>query len=522
MPDPQVLIVGAGPTGLVLALWLTRLGVRVRVIDKTAEPGTTSRALVVHARTLEFYRQVGLANEVVRQGREFVAANLWVKSRRVGRLGFGAMGQGLSPFPYMLIYPQDEHEKMLIQRLAQAGVAVERSTEFLQMEDHGDQILARLRTPDGAEQTLATQFVAGCDGAHSTVRNVIGAGFPGGTYAHLFYVADAAATGAVINGELHVALDEADLLAVFPLKRTGSARLIGTVREEALPDHNELSWNDVNRTVIDRLGITVERVNWFSTYHVHHRVADRFRQGRVFLLGDAAHIHSPVGGQGMNTGIGDAVNLAWKLAAVLRGRCALSILDTYELERIAFARRLVATTDRAFTVVTSPGRIARVVRVFVAPVVLPALFKSTAVRRFMFRTVSQIAINYRHSSFSQGSAGRILAGDRLPWVPNETPANTTQDNFAPLESLDWQVHVYGLCDSRIGEHCRKIGLAFHNFRWSIAAAQAGIEQSALYLVRPDGYIGLASAEASPRVIDDYFNTRCIQYDAYRQTDTGNK
>src|SRR4051812_14209550 len=131
MPDTQVLIVGAGPTGLLLALWLTRRGIRVRIIDKVAEPGTTSRALVVHARTLEFYRQLGFADEVVRQGREFVAANFWVNGHRAGRAAFGQMGRGLSPFPYMLIYPQDEHERMLIRRLSSVSVNVERSTEFL-------------------------------------------------------------------------------------------------------------------------------------------------------------------------------------------------------------------------------------------------------------------------------------------------------------------------------------------------------------------------------------------------------
>src|SRR3954462_2961245 len=145
MPDTQVLIVGAGPTGLLLALWLTRRGVRVRIIDKVAEPGTTSRALVVHARTLEFYRQLGIADEIVQQGREFVAANLWVQGRRAGRAAFGQMGKGLSPFPYMLIYPQDEHERMLIRQLSQLGVTVERSIEFIGHEIRDNRVVATLR-----------------------------------------------------------------------------------------------------------------------------------------------------------------------------------------------------------------------------------------------------------------------------------------------------------------------------------------------------------------------------------------
>src|SRR6202035_5655072 len=307
----DVLVAGAGPTGLVLAVWLARLGVGVRIVDKTSEPGTTSRAVAVQARTLELYRQIGLADAVVQRGRKAVAANLWVAGKRRARGVFGDMGAGLSPFPSALIFPQDEHERLLIDRLAETGVEVERSTELLGFEDAAGRVLARLRRQDGAEETCEAAFIAGCDGAHSIVREGLGIVFPGGTYAHLFYVADVEAGGATMNGELHVGLDKSDFLAVFPLQDPRYARLIGTVREEPGRRHQDLSWNDVGKKVIAWIRIDVERVNWFSTYRVHHRVADRFRAGRAFLLGDAAHIHSPVGGQGMNTGIGDAVNLAW-------------------------------------------------------------------------------------------------------------------------------------------------------------------------------------------------------------------
>jgi len=349
MRDTEVLIVGAGPTGLVLALWLARLGVRVRIVDKTAEPGTTSRALAVQARTLELYRQLGLADAVVERGRKMVAANLWAAGNKVARVSFGDMGEGLSPFPYALIFSQDEHERLLIERLVETGVDVERQTELAGFDDADGRVRARLKRPDGMVEPCEAAYIAGCDGAHSTVREALRIGFPGGTYSHLFYVADVDAGGATMNGELHAALDTTDFLIVFPLKQEGRARLIGTVRTDAEDQPENLSWNDVSRRVIEWMRIDVKRVNWFSTYRVHHRVADRFRAGRAFVLGDAAHIHSPVGGQGMNTGIGDAVNLAWKLAAVVHGRADASLLDSYEPERIAFARRLVATTDRAST-----------------------------------------------------------------------------------------------------------------------------------------------------------------------------
>ena len=506
--DTDVLIVGAGPTGLVLALWLTELGVRVRIIDKTAEPGTTSRAVAVQGRTLELYNQVGLADAVVERGRKAGAANLWVAGKKVARAVFGDMGAGLSPFPYMLIFPQDEHERLLIDRLSEAGVAVERRTEFLGFEDAAGRVLARLKGPDGALAFCDAAYLAGCDGAHSTVRGALEIGFPGGTYAHLFYVADVDASGGTMDGELHAGLDSTDFLAVFPLKEQGRARLIGTVREEAEHQYDNLSWNDVSQRVIEWMHIDVTRVNWFSIYRVHHRVADRFRQGRAFMLGDAAHIHSPAGGQGMNTGIGDAVNLAWKLAAVLRERAHASLLDSYEPERIAFARRLVATTDQAFTGITSSGAIARRMRLNIVPFLIPLLFALRAVRRFMFRTISQTAVNYRASSLSEGRAGTVHGGDRLPWVKLDLNG-VAGDNFAPLTSLDWQVHVYGDAVPEIQAVCNERKLPLHVFPWRPEMARAGLRRNAVYLVRPDGYVALADAEGGAKAVTSYFDTRML-------------
>lgn len=500
----DVLIIGAGPTGLVLALWLTRLGVRVRIVDKTAEPGTTSRALAIQARTLELYSQISIADAVIERGRKNIGVNLWVAGKRAAHAVLGEMGTGLSPFPYVLIFPQDEHEQLLIDRLAEAGVQVERRTELLGFADTAGRVLARLKRPDGTEETFAAAYVAGCDGAHSVVRETLKIGFAGGVYDHLFYVADVLASGATMNGELHIALDRTDFLAVFPLKGEGKARLIGTVRKEAEHQQEDLSWKDVSRRVLEWIGIDVERVNWFSTYRVHHRVAAHFRQGRAFLLGDAAHIHSPVGGQGMNTGIGDAVNLAWKLAAVLQGRADASLLDSYEPERIAFARRLVATTDKAFTAVTSSGAIARLVRLHIVPLLIAPFFALKAARRFMFRTVSQTAVNYRESSLSEGHAGTVHGGDRLPWVKSAVDGS---DNFKPLTLLDWQVHVYGVAASEIQTLCDDRNLPLHVFPWRSEVGRTGLRRNAIYLVRPDGYVALADREGGPAAISSYLNAR---------------
>jgi len=502
----EVLIAGAGPTGLVLALWLRRQGVAVRIIDRADAPGTTSRALAVQARTLELYRQLDLADAVVERGYKVPAVNLWARGARAARVVFGSIGEHLTPFPFLEIYPQDEHERLLIERLMQLGVAVERRTELTGFTDSGSSVRVELRTPEGKKESAEARYLAGCDGAHSIVREGLGMGFLGGTYRQVFYVADIEGAGAPIDGELHVDLDEADFLAVFPLAGAGRARLIGTVRDERADHAESLRFEDVSQRAIQHLGLVVSKVNWFSTYHLHHRVAAHFSRARVFLLGDAAHIHSPVGGQGMNTGIGDAINLAWKLAAVLGGRADEALLATYEAERIGFAQRLVATTDRVFSLVSAQGRVADVVRTRLAPSLLAAGLALEPVREYLFRTVSQIMVNYRGMALSAGTAGDVHGGDRLPWI-----ADGAVDNYAPLRAIGWQVHVYGNAADELRSACATHGLPLHVFPWNAAHGAAGLERDALYLLRPDTYVALADRAADPGILTSYFSERRLRY-----------
>jgi hypothetical protein len=213
----------------------------------------------------------------------------------------------------------------------------------------------------------------------------------------------------------------------------------------------------------------------------------------------------------MNTGIGDAVNLAWKLAAVLNGTASDTLLDTYEPERIGFARRLVATTDRVFTVVSSQGRIARFVRTRIVPLLMPPLSRLNTVRPLLFRTVSQTNIRYRHSPLSAGAAGSVHGGDRLPWV--ETGPH--EDNFAPLASLAWQVHVYGDPRRGLAEACAELRLPLHRFAWRPEMRRSGLERGALYLVRPDGYVALANPDGNPARLGPYFTSRGLRTTAPR-------
>ena len=349
-----------------------------------------------------------------------------------------------------------------------------------------------------AKKRIRAAYVAGCDGARSHVREAIGAGFPGGTYRQVFYVADVEAEGPAIDGELHVDLDEADFLAVFPLAGVGRARLIGTVRDERADHADTLKFEDVSDRAIQNLKVQVRRLNWFSTYRVHHRVAERFRRGRAFLLGDAAHIHSPAGGQGMNTGIGDAINLAWKLAAVLRAKAEDRLLDSFEAERMRFAKRLVATTDRAFSFATAEGPMADILRTRIAPVLIPAVTRFEAAREYLFRTVAQLTLSYRGGPLSEGEAGGVRGGDRMPWVSTDGG-----DNFEPLDAMRWQAHVYGSALPELAEWCAARKLPLHSFPWREDYASAGIARDAVYLMRPDSYVALADPSGLPAQIERY-------------------
>lgn len=497
--DERVLIVGAGPSGLVMALWLAHFGIPLRIIDKSAGPGETSRAMAVHARTLEFYQQLGFADEAIAKGMFVEHINVRKSGHVVATVNIGPLGKNLSPFPYVLSLPQDDHEKMLIEQLLKKGVPVERNTELVSFTEDAHTVSAVIKKQDTTE-TITTPFLLGCDGARSTVRIQSGLDFKGGTYEQIFYVADVMATGDVVNGYMQLCLGDDDFTLAFPIRSSGSIRLIGIVPKEK-QNNATIEFTDVAPVAIRDTKITISQVNWFSTYHSHHRVANHFRKGRAFLAGDAGHIHSPVGGQGMNTGIGDATNLAWKIAAVLQKRADDTILDTYEMERIRFAKQLVATTDRMFQAVTSEGLPGKFCRNVFFPHIFPFLVRFETLRHFLFNTVSQTRIHYRFSSLSQGAAGKIHSGDRLPWV-----TDGASDNFASLKLLDWQVHIYGDAADVFKQEIHALGLTLQQFPWSEEASRKGLIKNAAYLIRPDGYVGYASDAQESLPIKAYLET----------------
>jgi 2-polyprenyl-6-methoxyphenol hydroxylase-like FAD-dependent oxidoreductase len=501
MSTHPILIVGAGPTGLVLGVSLAQRGTPFRLISAAKGPGEQSRALAVHARTLEFYRQFGFADAVVAEGIRTRQGHLRETgsdgvSREVASFDFNDLGGGISPYPFILTYAQDDHERFLVQQLKEAGAAVEWGAKLTGFVQHETGARATIAHEDGRTEEADVSYICGCDGAHSQVRQSLGAGFPGGTYEQLFYVADAR-IDREFDEDLYGNLGAKIFALMLPVRSTGMQRLIGLVPPH-LSERPDLTFDDIRGDVETLLNVRVTDLNWFATYRVHHRVAEHFRVGRAFLLGDAAHIHSPAGGQGMNTGIGDAVNLGWKLADVLAGRAAPLLLDSYEPERIGFAKKLVATTDRAFTNVVAEGLSGEIFRRFIAPMTFMVMTQFEVTRHAAFRTLSQTRVHYRGSPLSEGEAGHVRGGDRLPWT-----GSAGEDNFAPLRSCDWQVHVYGEAEAGLDHECAALRLPMHVFAWSEAASRAGLKRGGTYLIRPDGYVATAAATGGAAVLRSY-------------------
>ena len=487
----EVLIVGAGPSGLMMAAQLLRWGIRPRIIEANPGPTLQTRALGVQARSMEIYRQMGLEPEVLARGIPAKHATIFTERGPLGQLNMTDIGAGLSAYPYMFILPQDQNERVLGDDLIRHGLEVEWSTplETLQLQAEGVQV--RLGTPHGPE-TLEFRYVIGADGPRSAVRQALNIEFQGSTYEHKFFVADLRAEGELVDGGLNLFLSNRYyVLALFPLPGAKRFRLIGLLPDD-LAQKEQPTFEELQPRLREMVGqrLQLSDVSWFSTYKVHHRVAAQFKKGSCFLVGDAAHIHSPVGGQGMNTGLQDAYNLAWKLALVLSARADPALLETYHEERRPNALSLTHTTDRAFSALVSHQPVMGWVRDWLVPRIAPTLLKNKWIQRRFFLTISQTALQYRNRKLSvERLSGSVKAGDRFPWF-----VHAGQDVFEQMTGTRFTLFALGRWGS---EQALLVGLRSSLLETVFIpdpAAYIGTGlSSGLYLVRPDGYIGLTTA-----------------------------
>ncbi|MFC7405907.1 FAD-dependent monooxygenase [Georgenia alba] len=478
--DTEVLVTGAGPTGLMLACWLARLGVDHEVVDHQDGPTRESRALAVQARSMEIYDQLGMVDAV--RDRATWAPRLrpgWQSRPAPGAIPLGRLATRGTPYPGIHLLEQSVNERLLAEHLGRLGGRVSWQHRLVDLTDHGDHVEAELDGP-GGRRTVTARWCVGADGASSAVRAAAGISFEGMTNPQTFWLADAHGVRGVSEAAVNVRLGPDSFLLTFPMGEPGHHRVIGVV-----PDPEEVPEQETLRAEVARdFGVEFDHSTWFTTYRVHHRVASRFRSGRVLLAGDAGHIHSPVGGQGMNTGLQDAHNLAFKLADVSAGRADERLLDRYAEERMPVARRLVSTTDRLFAAVTDPSpravRLRRLLVPLLAPAVATVLPRLPVAQR-LAQYVGQIRIHYWMSAAERARGRRDpVVGRRLPW---------TGANHASLAAATWQVHAYG---PQLPPLAGLPALVARTHRFD-PREDLGLTPGRWLLVRPDGFVAAAAA-----------------------------
>lgn len=524
-----IVVVGAGPTGLMLACELARRGVAVRVLEARTERERLSKALGVHARTLEVFADLGIADEAIARGRTIDAVNLHSEGAPVVRVTLDRLQ---TRFPYVLILPQWETEALLEAHLNTLGVAVERGVHVsdVRQSEAGVEVDVEI---GGDIACIGAPYVIGCDGAHSVVREALEIPFDGNAYPETFALADMDLRWDRSYDEVHAFLSGSGICAVFPLPGEGRVRVAADISGL---DEPELSGAFFAGLVGSRGGGPCDPgdADWTSTFRIHRRIAERFRDGRCFLAGDAAHIHSPAGGQGMNTGIQDAYNLGWKLAAVQLGMAGDALLDTYEEERQPVARATLRGTDFA----TRLGMLNRPLARRVRGTVAGFLSSFDAVQERITRTVAELDVHYRRSSavLDDTSAmplgGQLVdrflfargphAGDRAPDVPLGDGDDRLHDAFAgvratllvfvstPEGAADAALLAHAVNGATDGNTVPVLVLAEAppaGLRWpgrivtdtTGAAFKAyGATDGCAYLVRPDGYIGYRSDRPDAR------------------------
>ena len=512
----DVVIVGAGPTGLALACQFVRYGVDFVVIEKNSGVTPYSKAIGVQARTLELYEQLGIAKEAVDQGAIGAKGRFLVGGEIRGEVDFSSIGEGLSPYPFVLMLEQSKNERLLYNYLRNHERDVLWNTELQSFHQNETGVTVQARQSDGT-QVIEARYLVACDGAKSPVRHALNLQFEGSTFERMFFVADAQVDWQLSHDALHVCLAKESFVVFFPLKGNQRYRIVGVFPEEFAKEEGEVLYEEIEQRIKQeaKLDLDVHDVEWFSTYKVHTRHVNRFSLGRCFLAGDSAHVHSPAGAQGMNTGIQDSYNLAWKMALVLRGAADEKLLDTYNEERLENAKNLLQTTDRMFQLVASPEWYVSFVRMNVFPQIAKYLLSFDAVKHFIFPIVSQIGINYRHSSLSDHNDDKnfkVKAGDRMPYFMVDD-----KSVFDLLHEPKFHWLVFSARDD-VDELRKTVDDKYsdlvdvQSLQLSQDASDAfGHEDSFAVLLRPDNYIGRITSDTSHIALTSFLNGLAHQH-----------
>ncbi len=511
--NTDVIIVGAGPTGLSLACQLLRYGIDFVVVEKNASITPFSKALGVHARTLEIYEQLDLAQKAVAQGTVAGKVRMLESGKVVGEVDLSSIGEGLSAYPFMLVLEQSDNERLLYDYVQSHGRDVLWQHELVNFSQDENGVTAQLSNSNGETQTIEARFLVGCDGPRSAVRHTLGLSFAGSTFTRLFYVADVRIDWQFSHDALHVCIAEHGVVAFFPMPGEKRWRIVGAFPEGHNKDEGEVLYEEIEKRIREdaEIKLDITRVDWFSTYKVHTRHVEKFSCGKCFLAGDAAHIHTPAGGQGMNTGIQDAYNLAWKLALVLKGAASERILETYNEERLPNAKRLLRTTDRMFNLAAGTDWLVNLIRTTIFPPMAKFILSIDAVKKKFFPLISQIGISYRDSSLSLHEGDRefeIKAGDRLPYflVDGKSVFDKLRAPKFHLLTFSGDHSDYAGANQQATDSGSKYADLLDQYVMPLhpqAGEIFGTDQPFQVLLRPDNYIAFISADTSPSLPATY-------------------
>jgi 2-polyprenyl-6-methoxyphenol hydroxylase-like FAD-dependent oxidoreductase len=492
----EVLIIGAGPTGLSLACQFIRYGIDFVIIEKNESLTPYSKAIGVHARTLEIFEQIGLAQQAVSQGTIAGKGRLLIGGEVRGEFDFSNIGEGLSSYPFVLMLEQSKNERLLYEYLTNHGKDVLWKTELEGFSQDSAGVKAQVRTAAGPSQIIEAKSLVGCDGPKSLVRHTLGLSFEGSSFERIFYVGDAQIDWNLTHDALHICFSKHSFVVFFPLKGDKRYRIVGVFPEGFDKDEGDILYEEIESRIKDetKLELDIHDVEWFSTYKVHTRHVERFSRGRAFLAGDAAHVHTPAGAQGMNTGIQDAYNLAWKMALVLKDRFDQKLLETYNEERLENAKHLLRTTDRIFDFAAGTDWLLEFLRSSVLPPIAKYVFSLDVVKKYAFPLLSQIGINYRHSSLSNHF--EVKAGHRMPYflVEGKSVYDRLRDpRFHWLVFSSTSADVETLKTTLEDQYANLIDLNGCPLDPHISQI-FGTNKPFSVLLRPDNHIGFISAD----------------------------
>ncbi len=510
-PDMQVLVVGAGPVGLVAGAELARRGVRVRVIDKLTHPTDQSRAIAVHPRSLDMFDRMGIVDELVSTGIKAIAMQLYAGHTKLFRVPLGEVD---SAFPFTLSTAQTETERVLNDHLESLGVTVDRGVELVALTQSEQDVHVTLRRDDGSTEEVCASWVIGADGGHSVVRRMVGTKLAGSFVGQRFLLADVDAEHQLDLDAMHTFFAPDGPVVVLPMA-DGRMRFLAEVHDAQF---NTNPTQDELQAILDRRigGIRVLRSHWLTGFEIHHARVPAYRWGRVFLAGDAAHIHSPAGGQGMNTGMQDAFNLAWKLAARINGEAGNTLLDSYEAERLPIADAVITFTNRLTRAGTLSGLPRRI-----RDVVLRMVGRVPAARRFMAETATEVNISYKNSPIAVGGISghaKASAGEHLPHVADAK----VQEQLGAVLGRHTRHVILTVADAQVApapddpSHTQVLVTtdstpvagydAVIADPEGVVAQRLGINDGARVVIRPDSYIGAIATLHDTTAIADYFAT----------------